>query len=114
MGSSRGPSPLVPLVMVGVFALLIFGPLLQSVVEAFSSLYQEVMDYEGGVTFLILLCMILLLMVMYLLSLFFPTLDIFYTGNRQSDEDEGFGLGSFLLALLFFALYVVMVNREED
>lgn len=108
---NRGPSPLVPSLMVGVLSLIIFGPSLLYLSEYIIPLFQGG-DEEGGLvaSFAILILPIILLVLIHLLTICFPVRNN-RAGNLQigsSGYDDGFGLGTLLLVVLFFILYNVM------
>lgn len=108
---NRGPSPLVPSLMVGVLSLIIFGPSLLYLSEYILPLFQGG-DEEGGLvaSFAILILPIILLVLIHLLTICFPVRNN-RAGNLQigsSGYDDGFGLGTLLLVVLFFILYNVM------
>ncbi|KAI8562041.1 hypothetical protein RHMOL_Rhmol03G0004200 [Rhododendron molle] len=119
---SQGPSPWVPLLMVGVLSLIVFGDMISSIAEFVLPLLllrgggeeededDEGGDEDGGATIKIFLPLILLLLV-HFLAVFSPTLNIFSAFNRRSEcsdyDSDGFGLGALLLLVLFFVLYNV-------
>ncbi|KAJ0087168.1 hypothetical protein Patl1_08045 [Pistacia atlantica] len=104
---NRGPSPLVPSLMVVVLGSVIFGPRLLSMMEFFSPLF-EAGDSEG--TLVIVLLLLLMLLLIHFLSTFLPTLRFpsrpgFHQTSSSGFDTDGFGLGSLLLVVLFFVLY---------
>lgn len=118
---SQGPSPWVPLLMVGVLSLVVFRDMVSSIAEFVLSLLllgggeeeeedEEGGDEDGGATIKIVLPIILLLII-HFLAVFSPTLNIFSAFNQRSERSEydsdGFGLGALLLLVLFLVLYNV-------
>lgn len=118
---SQGPSPWVPLLMVGVLSLVVFGNMISSIAEFVLSLLllggggeeeeedDEGGDEDGGATIKIFLPIILLLLI-HFIAVFSPTvLNIFPASNQRSERSEydsdGFGLGALLLLVLFLVLY---------
>ncbi|WOG95657.1 hypothetical protein DCAR_0414984 [Daucus carota subsp. sativus] len=104
---NRGPSPVVPFLMVGVLSLIIFGPTLLYLSEFIIPLFLG--DEESGLfSFLMLLLPIVLLAIIHLITLCFPTRR-YGAGNVQSlssgYDSDGFGVGTLLLVVLFFILY---------
>ncbi|XAR63365.1 hypothetical protein NMG60_11023276 [Bertholletia excelsa] len=106
---SRGPSPLVPFLMVGVLSLVVFRPLMLSIGETAQSLLQLWEDLQSLITFLVLVLLIILLLLIHFFSVFFPRLNIYVSASRRSysstHDAEGFALGTLLLLLLFLILY---------
>ncbi|EOY10375.1 hypothetical protein QUC31_010042 [Theobroma cacao] len=103
-----GPSPLVPSLMVGVLGLVIFGPTLQSILEFVLPLF-EAGDSESDTFYVVMVLVLLLLLVLVqLLSTFFPTLHMFSSPSVQQTSssafDDGFGLGTLILVVLFLVL----------
>ncbi|OWM64332.1 hypothetical protein CDL15_Pgr014122 [Punica granatum] len=116
MGNGGGPSPLVPSLVVGTLGLVIFGPTLLSLLEVVPPVLlssEEDDEGRGGVGFsltMALLCVSLLLIIQ-LFSWLFPSrgTPLSYPQYGSGDDhDDGFGLGSLLLLLLFFVLYSVV------
>ena len=104
---SRGPSSLVPTLVVGVLGL-IFGPTLLSILESVLSLFEEGDPDSGSFYVVMLLVLLLLLVLVKLLSTFCPTLRMFSSPRHQTSSsafDDGFGLGTLLLVVLFLVLY---------
>lgn len=104
---NRGPSPVVPFLLVGVLGSVVFGPTVLSMMEFFSSLF-ETGDSES--TLVIVLILLLMLVGIHFLSTFFPTLacrphGCFHQTTSSGFDTEGCGLGSLLLVLLFLVLY---------
>lgn len=101
---SRGPSPLVPSLMVGVLGLVILGPTLLSILEFVLPLFQA----EGFYLVMVIVLLSLLVLVQ-LLSIFFPAMPLFSSPSLQQTSssafDDGFGLGTILLLVLFLVLY---------
>lgn len=120
MGRRRGPSPLVPSLMVVVLSLVVFWPyILWLVSYLIVTLFQEEEEEEaGGVasSFMILLLPLSLLLLIQLLSARSPSsrFRISPQGkiwqNRRSDyyDGEGFGFGTLILVVLYFLLYNYM------
>ncbi|GFZ02693.1 hypothetical protein Acr_15g0013010 [Actinidia rufa] len=114
---SKGPSPLVPLLMVGVLSLVIFGPLMLSITETLLPLLPPWGESEGGITVIRMLVPIVLLLLIHYLTVFTPRPNIFSAANWQRESSVydgdgfgfgfgfGFGLGSLLVVVLFFILY---------
>lgn len=91
--------------MVGVLGLLILGSFLQTVVDTFSPLFElgaELEDREW--TFVVLLFLVLVLLLIQM-TVSFKTDCLGYDG-------EGFGLGSILLLVVFFILYLIFTSSE--
>ncbi|KAK9191119.1 hypothetical protein WN943_019730 [Citrus x changshan-huyou] len=108
---SRGPSPVVPSVMVGVLGFVIFGPTLLSLLEYVLLPFQT--WEEGSGTFMVLLLLLSMLVLVHLLSSSFPTLRFsssptFQQSSSSGFDSDGFGFGSLLLILLFLVLYHLM------
>ncbi|KAL5767720.1 hypothetical protein ACOSP7_014316 [Xanthoceras sorbifolium] len=108
--ASRGPSPLVPFVIVGVLGFTIFGPTLLAMVESVLQIFQADLFFV-----MVLLLLSMLIMFIQLLSIFFPSFSFSSSpgnGNQQTSssgfDSDGFGLGSLLMVVLFFVLYGVM------
>lgn len=109
----KGPSPLVPSLMVGALGLVICWPALLSLLEILVPLFQAGEGIEGRATVVfVMVVLILVLLALHLLSAFFsiPVNGIssypHFTYDADGDGDGfGFGLGTFLLLLLFFLLY---------
>ena len=108
---SRGPSPLVPSLMLGALSLVIFGGTRQYVVEwVLALMFQSGSEEATGVaSFMTLLLPISMLLIIHLLTKFFPGRNVSSPVNQQSSSSaydaEGFGLGSLLLVVLFYVLY---------
>lgn len=103
---SKGPSPLVPFLMVGVLGLVIFGPALLSVLDFVMPLLQAGDSEADSFYFLMVIVLLLLLVLVQLLSKFYPTLSS-HSGQQTSSSafDDGFGFGTLILVLLFLVLY---------
>ncbi|CAK7341699.1 unnamed protein product [Dovyalis caffra] len=106
----RGPSPIVPSLMVGVLGLLIFGPMISSLAEYVLPLFH-VGDEDVAFNFWMVLPLLLLLLI-HLISSCFPSRGNRYFGTKQgssssSYDADGYGLGSLLLLVIFFVLYNV-------
>lgn len=108
----RGPSPLVPSLVVAALGLFLCGPTLQTFLESVLCVTRIGVDAEftAALSVLILLLLLLLLLI-HLLSLFFPTLgmpslSVIQQPNSSGYDADGFGLGfgTFLLVLLFIIL----------
>ncbi|GMN48620.1 hypothetical protein TIFTF001_017788 [Ficus carica] len=95
----RGPSPLVPFVMVGTLGLLICWPLLLSLSEIVTPLFQI-----GSIIGIVLL---VLVFIVHVLSSVFPTLGTTRfpatSAPAYTSDDDGFVFGMALL-LLFWVL----------
>ncbi|XWS57938.1 hypothetical protein CRYUN_Cryun09bG0215900 [Craigia yunnanensis] len=106
---SRGSSPLVPSLMVEVLGLVIFGPTLLSILEFVLPLFQAGDPDSSSFYVALVLVLLLLLVLVQLLSTFFPTLRMFSSPSlhqtSSSAFDDGFGLGTLLLVVLFLVLY---------
>lgn len=108
----KGPSPLVPSLLVAALGWFICGPTLAALLESLVSVLRIGEEMEGRVAFSVLMLMLLfLLLFVYSLSLYFPTLGMSSFGSTQqasgSDTDGfgfGFGFGTLLLLVLFFIL----------
>lgn len=112
---SRGPSPLVPSLVVGALGLIICRPTLLSLLEILVSLFQvgAETDARANLAFVMLL-LFLLLLVAHFVSSLFPTIvgmsspiTVHQTGSSEygADGGFGFGMGTMLLVLLFLVLY---------
>lgn len=109
----RGPSPLVPSLVVAALGLILCGPTLQTFLESVLSVTRIGTDVEGLAAFSVLiLLLLLLLLLLHLLSLFLPSLgtpslSVIQQPNSSGYDADGFGLGfgTFLLVLLFIILY---------
>lgn len=118
---SRGPSPLVPSLMVGALGLIICKPTLVSLLEISVSLFQLGADTEGRATFaFVMLLLLLVLLALQVVSYFFPEFGMSspVTVHQTSSSDQGgdgfgfgFGVGSFLLLVLFLVLYHLVWAR---
>jgi hypothetical protein len=111
----RGPSPLVPFLMVAALGWFVCGPTLVTFMESVVSVLKIGEETEGKVAFSILLLLLLLLVLLvHSLSMFFPTLGMSSFAITQQasgssyDADGfrfGFGFGTLLLIVLFIILY---------
>lgn len=104
---NRGPSPLVPSLIVGVLGLMIFSPFLLTLADYLLPLFQA-SDSEANGRIVIVLVLLLLLFLVHFLSAVIPILRFPSTCPTQqttSADADGFGLGSLLLLLLFLILY---------
>lgn len=91
--------------MVGVLGVLILGSFLQTVVDTFSPLLElgaELEDREW--TFVVLLFLVLFLLLIQM------TVN-FKTDSCLGNDGEGFGLGSILLLVVFFILYLIFTSE---
>lgn len=102
--TTAGPSPVVPCIIVGFLGMIIFWPTLQSIWESVESLL------ELGIWVAVILLFLLLLV--HLLSIFFPVLHVSSTFAVQHSSSPGydadgfgFGSGALFLGLLFLVLY---------
>ncbi|PQM37451.1 hypothetical protein Pyn_35611 [Prunus yedoensis var. nudiflora] len=130
--ASKGPSPLVPSILVGALGLIICKPTLVSLMEISVSLFQLGADTEGRATFaFVMLLLLLVLLALQFVSYFFPASGMSspvtvhqtsssdqggdgmsspVTVHQTSSSDQGgdgfgFGVGSFLLLILFLVLF---------
>ncbi|PON56661.1 hypothetical protein PanWU01x14_178790, partial [Parasponia andersonii] len=101
----RGPSPLVPLLVVGALGLIICGPFLLSL---WGDIIVPLLQIGSGVAILVLV----LLLLVHLVSSLFPTFGMsssFATTSASASayDGDGFVIGmfNFLLLLLFLVLY---------
>ncbi|KAH7864365.1 hypothetical protein Vadar_028779 [Vaccinium darrowii] len=122
MMSSQGPSPWIPLLMVGVLSFVAFGNSMMSIAEVVLPFLQPGDededeggngdgDEDGATMSMFLPIILLLLMLVHFLAVFSPKLSIFSAFNRRSESSgydaDGFGLGSLLLLALFFVLLFI-------
>ncbi|WCJ27678.1 hypothetical protein M5689_009406 [Euphorbia peplus] len=108
---NRGPSPVVPFLAVGVLGLIIFGPLLMSLVEFVLPLFQASDEEDEAPFSLFMVLPLILLLVVHLMSSVCPKFGSSYSSIQQThapsyDSGES-GLGTLLLVLLFFVLYYI-------
>ncbi|KAL4599173.1 hypothetical protein ACB092_11G108300 [Castanea dentata] len=107
----KGPSPLVPSLVVAALGWFICGPTLAALLESLVSVLRFGEETEGRVVFSVLMMMLLfLLLFVYLLSLYFPTLGMSSSASTQQASGShadgfGFGFGTLLLLMLFVILY---------
>ena len=107
----KGPSPLIPCLVVAALGWFICGPTIADLLESLVSVLRIGEEIEGRVAFSVLMLMLLFLLVfVYLLSSYFPTLGMSSFASTQqasgSDSDGiGFGFGALLLFVLFCILY---------
>ncbi|KAL0008327.1 hypothetical protein SO802_009829 [Lithocarpus litseifolius] len=105
----KGPSPLVPSLVVAALGWFICGPTLADLLESLVSVLRFGEELEGRVAFSVLMLMLLfLLLFVYLLSSYFPTLGMSSSASTQQasgSDADGFGFGTLLLLVLFFILY---------
>ncbi|KAH7848508.1 hypothetical protein Vadar_003633 [Vaccinium darrowii] len=95
---TRGPSPLVPLAIVGLLSYFILGPFIQTLVDTFSPLLELGGDLEDREwTFVLLLGLVLVLLVLQM------TVNI--KRDSMGYDGERIGLGTLLLVVVFFILY---------
>ncbi|XLT71942.1 hypothetical protein HN873_028368, partial [Arachis hypogaea] len=114
----KGPSPLVPSLLVLSLGLIIYWSSVMSILDMLLSLYQFASEVEKS----FMACILVLLVLLFYVLMHFPSLfpfigkyssssssSYYYYGiNRQasmssSNDDDGFefGFGTFLLVLLF-------------
>lgn len=108
----RGPSPLIPSLMLAALTLVIFWPTTLYVTKSvLLILFQTGGEEEGGTTtFVMVLIPMIILLLIHLLTTLYPTLSIpfaakLHSGGSAHDAAEGYGLGTVLLVVLFFVLY---------
>ncbi|KAB2018900.1 hypothetical protein ERO13_D08G238000v2 [Gossypium hirsutum] len=108
--SSEGPSPLVPSLMVGALGWVIFGPSFLSIMDSVLPWAQAGDPDSGNFYVLLGFVLLLLLVLVQLLSKFFPTPRLrvgmfLQTRSSSAGSDDGFGLGTLLFVLMFLVLY---------
>ncbi|TYH60143.1 hypothetical protein ES332_D08G273000v1 [Gossypium tomentosum] len=106
--SSEGPSPLVPSLMVGALGWVIFGPSFLSILDSVLPWAQAGDPDSGNFYVLLGFVLLLLLVLVQLLSKFFPTPRLrvgmfLQTRSSSAGSDDGFGLGTLLFVLMFFS-----------
>ncbi|OAY44507.1 hypothetical protein MANES_08G156100v8 [Manihot esculenta] len=109
---NRGPSPVVPSLMVGILGLIVFGPMLMEyVVPLF-----EAGEDEGASFSFIMVLPLLLLVILHLISTLCPRLGMCCSTRQRSSsyghDSEGYGLGTLLLLVLFFVLYSIWSSND--
>ncbi|KAM1048835.1 hypothetical protein ACFX13_028569 [Malus domestica] len=109
---SRGPSPLVPSLLVGALGLIVCRPTIISLLEISVSVFQVGAETERRTTFaFVMLLLLLVLLVVHVLASFFPSFEMSSPEVRHTSTSEhggdglGFGVGSFLLLVLFLVLF---------
>ena len=112
---NRGPSSLVPSIMVGALGLLICGPTLLSLLGSLVLLFQGGgADSKGRFTFsfvMVLLTLLLLVLVQWLTVVFPGRPHSMYSSSAVQQTSSsgydggGFGLGTLLMVVLFLILY---------
>lgn len=114
----RGPSPLVPSLVLAALGLFLCGPTttLQTFLETVLSVTKIWEDTEGRAAFaLLILLLLLLLLLLYLLSLFVPTLGksslyVIQPPNSSGYDADGFGFGFGFGTLLLGVLFIILFN----
>lgn len=107
----RGPSPLLPSLLVLGLGLLIYWSSLLVILEVLSSFFQSVLEANKSFTASILVLLVLLVFVLTHLPSSFLFGKLSYGINHQvsisSHDYDGFkfGFGTLLLVLLFVVLY---------
>ncbi|RYR40208.1 hypothetical protein Ahy_A09g045917 [Arachis hypogaea] len=111
----KGPSPLVPSLLVLSLGLIIYWSSVMSILDMLLSLYQFASEVEKSFMACILVLLVLLFYVLMHFPSLFPFIDYYYGINRQasmssSNDDDGFefGFGTFLLVLLFILMYYLI------
>ncbi|KAL1339219.1 hypothetical protein AAHE18_U019000 [Arachis hypogaea] len=119
----KGPSPLVPSLLVLSLGLIIYWSSVMSILDMLLSLYQFASEVEKS----FMACILVLLVLLFYVLMHFPSLFPFigkyssssyyyyYGINRQasmssSNDYDGFefGFGTFLLVLLFILMYYLI------
>ncbi|TQE09035.1 hypothetical protein C1H46_005418 [Malus baccata] len=106
---SRGQSPRVPSLLVGALGLIVCRPTLISLFEISVSLFQVGAETERRTSFaFVMLLLLLVLLVLHFLASFSPSFGMsspVTSDSEQGGDAFGFGMGSFLLLVLFLILY---------
>lgn len=105
--SRRGPSPLVPALMIGVLSMVVFWPYILILVSYLIPLFQGGEEEAGVVSSFV---MLLLPVSLLLLA------GAGFSNNRNwqrpssspGSDGEGFGIGTVILLVLYFVLYSYM------
>lgn len=102
----RGPSPLVPALMIGVLSMVVFWPYILILVSYLIPLFQGGEEEAGvGSSFVMLLLPVSLLL---LAQAGFSRNRNWQSPSSPGSDGEGFGLGTLILLVLYFVLYSYM------
>ncbi|KAK7286708.1 hypothetical protein RJT34_21902 [Clitoria ternatea] len=108
----RGPSPLMPSVILLCLGFLLYWPNLFSVLDMLLSSFQWVSEVdEKSVATLILVLLVLLVYALIHFPSSYPFFGKSYAGISGHDGFE-FGLGTLLLVLLFLLLYNLLKGSD--
>ncbi|KAL3516664.1 hypothetical protein ACH5RR_023566 [Cinchona calisaya] len=116
MARGRGPSPLVPALMVVVLSVIIFWPYIYFIAVTFVPWFQSGADADDAGSSTSLMVQLLLVFLMFLIRFLTASNPKASYGRKwQSsrysygyNDGEGFGLGALLLLLIFLVLYNLM------
>lgn len=103
----RGPSPLIPALMIGVLSMVVFWPyILIFISNVIMPSFQGGEEEVGvGSSFVMLLLPVSLLL---LDRAGFSRNRIWQSPSSPGSDGEGFGLGTLILLVLYFVLYNYM------
>lgn len=103
----RGPSPLIPALMIGVLSMVVFWPYILLFISYVMMPLFPGGEEEGGVgsSFVMLLLPLSLLL---LARVGFSRNRNWKSPSSAGSDGEGFGLGTLILMVLYFVLYNYM------
>ena len=106
----RGPSPLLPSLLLLGLGLLLYWSSVMSTLDMVSSLFQFVSEADRSFIACMLVLLVLLVYVLIHLPSSFPYIGKSSYGMISSHDHDGFefGLGTLLLVLLFLLLYYLI------
>ncbi|CAI0433328.1 unnamed protein product [Linum tenue] len=113
MSSSSGPSPVLPLLLVGALGVVILAPAFMTAADVLLFLLLPSGSESSGLSPLVLMAIpVSLVLFMHLISWCLPIYGVCRDGRWQSEESSAFGddgesftLGALILILFFFVLY---------